>query len=180
MLRVGAMRLGSPAQRCGYYVVAHPRIAARTTGNAVARPIGRRWQHSAPQPQGPPPLGVVVAQALRFAVYGTLVLMVAPGAVAYFIYREPVVVTGRDRPMLVTPEQEAELGRQMLAQLDMSHALPKDDPRYRAVAAIAKRIVVATTTLPAVPPASTSSSAHPTLGASHKAAHEWTVRGDVR
>jgi hypothetical protein len=168
-------RIAVAPQRSSLYATALPRAFVHEA-RPLARSVIRRWTHnSAPQPETPP-AAVLAARALRVAIYGTLALMVAPGVVAYFIYREPVVVTGRDRPMLITPEQEAELGRQMLAQLNMAHALPPDDPRYRAVAAIAKRIVRATESLPAVQPAVTSSrGARPSLGASHKAAHLWTV-----
>ena len=123
-------------------------ITGRLLGLRAAQPrlhaskAFRRWQGSAPiRPNNP--LLVAVVRGVLYVTYGALAIVVAPGVVAYFLFREPVVVTHRNRAMLLTREQEQELGQQMVKQLDMSHALPADDPRYRAVAAVARRIVTA-------------------------------------
>jgi hypothetical protein len=108
----------------------------------------------APPPPLPPRL--LLLRGVRVVLWGTLVLIVAPGVVAYFTMREPVVFTGRDRAMLLSPEQEAELGCKMLAAIPLDKALPPDDPRVIAVSAIARRLAAAAATVPAVQPGITA------------------------
>lgn len=86
---------------------------------------------------------------IRIALYGTLIIIVGPGVVAYFIHREEVPYTHRNRSMLISPEQEAHLGEQMLHSLDLSKALPPTDPRVIATSAIARRLVAAAASITA-------------------------------
>ena len=55
--------------------------------------------------------------------------------------------TGRDRAMLITREQEAALGDQMLQAIPLEKALKDTDPRVIAVTAIARRLAAAAVTL---------------------------------
>jgi Peptidase family M48 len=78
--------------------------------------------------------------------YGLFALVCAP-AVLLASMREPVILTGRSRPMFVTAEDEKEMGEQAISQIPLYKALPSNDRRVKAVVEVSLRIADAVESL---------------------------------